>query len=441
MSIKTFSGKWHVPNEQENESQSFSGILRISENGVITLEFTLGRDEPEKLIPGLEQNLRQINNQAPIPLIVGYAKDLETNNDVGFSLYHLEIVGYTRSGLTHVTLEARYASTILQFKKTEGLKFQSSMMKFEGMDEWLDKNGFEIKSHDDTKQYKTTVEFTQPKPIDIIKTKSEQVYFYFRASSPMFANTNRVTIDQSIFLNWENKDPKSINELIAFSDRLQNFFSFISTYPARRLQHEIRLLKGKYNPKKSNGYLNLDLYYKDRAIQFKDHAKKSDFLFTYSTFGDQSKEILANWISIYEKYTIAFDQYFDMKYNKNLHLTSRLTTMTSILEIVYVKIFDKDPRNLALKLNNLIGAKKELFSSLPISKDNMVEQIVAVRKYFVHGTTSDHFVEENTSERSMLKFSIQLENIFKIFILSELGISDDDISKMITRQPWKWGVK
>jgi hypothetical protein len=440
MSIKTFSGKWHVPNEEENEIQSFSGILRINENGALTLEFTLERDEPGKMIPGLAHNLGQINNQVPLPLIVGYAKDLTTNNDVGFSLYDLEIIGYTRSGLTHVTLEATYASTILQFKKTEGLKFQSSMMKFEGMDEWLDKNGFEFKSHDETKQYKTSVEFTQPEPIDIIKSKSEQVYFYFRASSPLFANTNRVTIDQSIFVNWENKDPKSISELVAFSECLQNFFSFISTYPARRLQHEIRLLKGKYNPKKSNGYLNLDFYYKDRAIQFSDHAKKCDFLFTYSTFGDQSKEILANWISTYENYTIAFDQYFDMKYNRNLHVTSRLTTMTSIIEIMYVKIFNKDPRNLTLKLNNLIEAKKELFNSLPVSKDNMVNQIVAVRKYFVHGTTSEHFQDENTSERSMIKFSVQLENIFRIYILSELGISDAEIKKMINRQPWKWGI-
>ena len=441
MATKTFSGKWNVPNESKNESQSFSGILRISENRVITLEFTLENDEPEKVVPGIGQSLRQINNQVPFPLIVGYAKNLETNNDTGFSLFDLEIIGYTRSELTHVTLEAKYATSILQFKRTEGLKFQTSMMKFEGMDEWLDKNGFKIKSHDNTKQYKTTVEFTQPKPIDIIKSDSEQVYFYFRASSPMFANTNRVTIDQSIFVNWESEEPKTLSEIVTFSDRVQNFFSFISTYPSRRLQHQIRLLRGKYDEDNYNRYLDLEFYYKDIAIQFRDYAKKSDFLFTYSTFGDQSKDILVSWISIYEKYTIAFDQYFDMKYNKNLHVTSRLITMTSILEIIYVKIFDKDHRNLALKLNNLIDTKKDLFCSLPVSQNNMVEQIVAIRKYFVHGKSSEHFHEENTSEKSMIKFSIQLENIFKIYILSELGITDVDILKMIKRQPWNWGSK
>lgn len=440
MTTKNFSGKWHLPNDQENETQSFSGILRISENGVLTLEFTLERDEPDKVIPGIEQSLRQINNQVPIPLIIGYAKDLGTNNDIGFSLYDLEIIGYTSSGLTHVTLEVRYATTILQFKKTEGLQFQSSMMKFEGMDEWLDKNGFEIKSHDDTKQYKTTVEFTQPKPIDILKTKSEQVYFYFRASSPMFVNTNRVTIDQSIFVNWENEEPKSLGELVSYSDRLQNFFSFISTYPARRIRHQIRLLRGKYDEEKHNGFIDLEFYYKDRANQFRDHSKKSDLLFTYSTFGDQSKEILANWISIYDKFTIAFDQYFDMKYNQNLHVTSRLITLTSILEIVYIRLFDKDP-NLATKLNYFVTNKVDVFGSLPISKGNMVEQIVAVRRYFVHGKTSVHFSEENITERSMIKFSIQLENVFRIYILSELGISDTDITKIINNQPWKWGVK
>ncbi len=439
MPHKTFSGKWRVPSDTESKPQSFSGILNIYETGIITLEFTLERNEQEKVIPGLGQRLRQINNQAPIPLITGYAKDLETNTDISFTLFDLEVIGYSRSGLTHITLEAKYATTVLQFKKEDGVKFQSSMMKFEGIDEWLDENGFEISSVDDPYLYKTNVEYIQPEPINIVQSVSEQVYFYFRAKSPMIANSNRVTIDQSIFINWETEEPKTIEELISFSDRIQNFFSFISTYPTKRLKHEIRVLKGKYDKENHMGYLSLEFYYKDRAAKFEDHAKKSDFLFTYSTFGDQSIEILANWIFIYEKYRIALDQYFDMKYNKNIHLTSRLLTLTSILEITYVKLFDDDPRNLTLKLNNLINRKERVFNSLKISKDNMIEQIVSVRKYFVHGNTSRYFNEENTSQKSLLTFSVQLENIFKVYILSELGIGDEEVTKMIARQPWKWG--
>ncbi len=439
MNTKTFSGTWQVPSKAENETRSFSGVLSITENGIITLVFTVDDSEKEKVVPGLLKSLYQINNQIPIPLITGIAKDLETYSDQVFSLFNLEIKDYTSSNLMHISLEAQYCFKSLKVNTIENLKFQLSMMKFEGMDTWFDINGFEIKSNSKTNQLQTTVKFTQPEPIDIFISEKEKAYIYFRASSPILANTNKITINQSVFLNWENDEPKSLIEIINFSDRLQNFFSFISYYPARRLKHQISLLKGKYDPEKPKGFLNLDFYYKDRASHFKDHSKKDDFLFTYSKFGDQSKEILANWFIIYEKYSIALDQYFDMKYNNNLHVNSKLITMTSILEIMYVKIYNKDPRDLSLKLNELIKTKKEIFCYLPISKNNLVEQIVAVRKYFVHGKESIHFIKVNTSDRSMLWLSFQLENIIKIYILSELGISDDDIIKIINYQPWKWG--
>jgi hypothetical protein len=439
MNKKTFMGNWQVPKTSEQQFKSFSGTLTLFENGNINLDFTIDDTELELLHPKLVNNLHQINNQAPIPLISGRAKDLESNTISDFSLFDLDIINYSGPGLLHVTLQAKYSITGLRFQKFDNLKFQLSMMKFEGIDIWLDKYGFNINRHDDTLPFKTTIVFTQPEPIEIIKSDIEQVYFYFRATSPASVNSNKVTIDQSIFINWECHEPKAFNELICVSERLQNFFSFISSYPSRRIKHQIRILKGEYNQKTHLGYKNLEFNYSDRTIEFNDHAKKSDFLFTYSTYGEKCKEILANWLSTYATHTLALDQYFDMKYSKNIHLTSRLITLTSVLEIFYINKFKKDP-SLKIKLNYLVAGKEKLFDVLPIAKNDMITHIADVRRYYVHGNKSKIFKEEHIHEGALNRFCMQLENIFKIYILSEIGISDEEILKIINRQPWRWGV-
>lgn len=363
--------------------------------------------------------------------------------DVDFTLTDLLLVAYSQSGLTRVVLEAAHAIT--NFNPCSGnlLKFQNTMVKIDGIDSWLNINGFEIKGSKHTRKFSTKIEFKQPEPIEVLKTSNDNIYFYFRANSPMFAHSNEVTIKQSIYLNWETETAHTISDSIAFAEKIQNFFTFISFGSRKRLGHELKQLKGKYNSKKPGTYLNHELFYSEKFSKSKEgfDQEQFDFIFKYKNFEERSIQAVVKWLQIYDKYKIAFDQYFDMKYAASSYHTSRLITLTSILEILYVKYFNDDHRDLARKLNHLIQNKSTVFDLLPISRDNLIEKIVAVRKYFVHGTQSrQHFDSINITSQRLILINLQLENIFRVYILSELGIADQEIIEFINRKTWLWGV-
>lgn len=444
MTTKKYTGIWHLPpDKDETKTQSYHGLLTISELGKISLEFTLPREVVEEELLEVNQNLHRINSQIPIPIIHAKVKDSESMNDVDFTLTDLLLVAYSQSGLTRIVLEAAHAITNFNPCHGNPLNFQNTMVKIDGIDSWLNVNGFEINGSKHTKKFSTKIEFQQPEPIEVLKTSNDNIYFYFRANSPMFADSNEVTIKQSIYLNWETETPHTISDSITFAEKIQNFFTFISFGSRKRLGHELRQLKGKYNPKKPGTYLNHELFYPEKFSKSKEgfDQEQFDFIFKYKNFEERSIQAVVKWLEIYDKYKIAFDQYFDMKYAASSHHTSRLITLTSILEILYVKYFNDDPRDLARKLNHLIQNKSTVFDLLPISRDNLIEKIVAVRKYFVHGTQSrQHFDSINTTSKRLILINLQLENIFRVYILSELEISDQEIIEFINRKTWLWGV-
>lgn len=445
MTTKKYAGVWHFPKKDKTETKakSYPGLLTISELGKILLEFTLPRTVIEEELTEINQNIYRINSQIPIPIIHAKVKNSESLNEVDFTLTDLVMVAYSQSGLTRIVLEAAHAITNFNPCSGNPLIFQTTMVKIEGMDSWLNINGFDIKSSRHSKKFATNIKFTQPKPFDIVKTENEHLYFYFRATSPMFAYSNEVTIKQSIYLNWETETLHTLNESAAFAEKIQNFFTFISFGSRKRLGHELRMLKEKYNSKKPGTYLNHEVFYSEKFSNTTENfdQERFDFLFKYTSFEERSLLIIAKWLEIYEKYKIAFDQYFDMKYAASSHHTSSLITLTSVLEILYVKYFNDDPRDLARKLNNLIQAKSTVFDLLPISRNNLIEQIVTVRKYFVHGNQArQHFDLNNTTSTNLILINRQLENVFRVYILSELGITDQEIMGFINRKTWLWGV-
>jgi len=46
----------------------------------------------------------------------------------------------------------------------------------------------------------------------------------------------------------------------------------------------------------------------------------------------------------------------------------------------------------------------------------------------------------STQKANISKHISSLETIFRIHLLIELGLNQEDISKMIERKPWQWGI-
>lgn len=434
---QSYTGYWYIPSE-EKISIKWYGTLTINENKEISLDFVLSREDLYNCFPNLDNVLNNINQQVSIPIICGYGKNVKTQNDLGFTLLDLQIIGYSSSGLVSLKLEAKYALTYYHFKDTEDLLFSSSVVKFEGFDQWMDKNGFSILECEQSKQLSTNIKYTQPNPIELLNNDIVKIYFYFRASAPaFFIRSHQTEITQSLHLNFEFKSPIPLEEVKFYNEKIQNLFTFIFSQPSQRIVSQV-------NTNHTTDSTASDLIYSDLVKNKSNDFSKWNFIFTYSEVEEQFPIIFQNWLKFYNDYEPALVQYFDNLYLNNGHIISRFISTLSILEIYVSRKcpnLDKKGSGLKIKLEKLILDLGEINTQLFKFKDDFSEEVNLIRKYYVHGNQVTSKIEDYMLTKEYITGHIRsLENIFKTIILIELGFNQTDIIKFINRQPWCWGI-
>ena len=436
--IETYIGYWFIPSENP---KNWSGTLKISKENRIFLEFVTTEDEINNIAPEIFQQVHQINNQVPIPLINGYAKNSTTKKDIGLTLIDLELISFNRSGLITLTLEAKFCLNYYQVQRNDQLLFKTLMVKFDGFDIWMDKNGFVVEDDIDDPQFSTQVKFRQPESIELLKTELLDIHFFFRAKSPTFFITgNEALIQQSLYLNIDFENPQSLDELTFYNEKIQNFFSLINTYPTQRCDCQVKLYKDEDNSNSNIGDRTIDLIYEERVPNFSEHIKRSSALFLYSEVENQFKSFIENWFRLYKLYEPALDQYFDTMYFNQGHVISRFVNILSVLEIYHSRKFNKSI-NLKDKLKDLVSQLGVINSKYFKFSDEFVDEVILIRKFYVHGNKVISKLTEAMQRKETISIHVRsLENIFRIHLLLELGLNEDVLSKLIARKPWQWGV-
>ena len=434
---QSYTGYWYIPSKELTPAKWY-GTLHIKENNQISLEFVLSREDLYSCFPNLDNILNNINQQESIPIICGYGKNVNTQNDLGFTLLDLQIIGYSSSGLVSLKLEAKYVLTYYHFKDTEELLFSSSVVKFDGFDQWMDKNGFSILESEQSKRLSTNIKYTQPNPIELLNNEIVKIYFYFRASAPaFFIRSHQTAITQSLHLNFEYKSPIPLDEVKFYNEKIQNFFTFIFSQPTQRIVSQVNTINNIDSTAS-------DLIYSDIVPNKSNDFSKWNFIFSYTEVEDKFPSIIQNWFQFYTDYEPALVQYFDNLYLNNGHIISRFISTLSILEIYVSRKhpnLDKKGSGLKIKLEKLIHELGEINTQLFKFKDDFSVEVNLIRKYYVHGNQVTSKIEDYMLNKEYITGHIRsLENIFKIIILIELGFNQTDIIKFINRQPWCWGI-
>jgi hypothetical protein len=135
----------------------------------------------------------------------------------------------------------------------------------------------------------------------------------------------------------------------------------------------------------------------------------------------------------YDTFGSALNQYFDVFHRKNSHTVSIFTSLLSIIEIYFFRKYNNDP-SLNIKLDKLIELNKDVIELFIDEPFEYSKKIVAIRRYYIHG--KGEFSKENLNT-----ITYQLENIFRVILLSEIGFSEDEIIKMINKAPWYWSIQ
>lgn len=440
LAIKSYTGIWQIP-RKDTKPQIWSGMLSIYEDNRIELEF-VSKDEDIKICaPEIFAQLKSINTQKPIPLIVGQAKCNESGKDMSFSLIDSLLSGYQRSGLTSIKLEAKYCFDKYQVRDPAQLKFRLLMLKLEGFDEWMDMNGFNVKPEHEETAFQVSVSYKQPDRIVLIKNESFECYFYFRAKAPgFFVSGNRAEIEQSLFLNVEFSSTQTPQEIVMFSERIQNYFTLLFFYPARRLESSLRYSKEVPDFEVNLGNQDIDFFYDESLVVFSNKSKRINFPITYSQIENKMPTYFKTWLDLYDVYDHALEQYFDTIYFNRGHLVSRFVSFLSVLEIFCERKYPEKFKYLKDKLKELKKMIGEPISDKINFDAHRIHVIIDIRKFYVHGNKTI-LNDSKLSPLYLIEQNVRtLDNVFRILLFKEIGFEDAEIVKMIESRPWLWGL-
>jgi len=428
---QSYTGYWYIPSKEIKPTKWY-GTVHVKENNQIVLEFVLSREDLNICFPNLNDVLNKINNQVSIPFICGYGKNINKNDDLGFTLLDLVIVGYSSSGLVSLKLEAKSALTYYHIDDPKDLLISSAMTKFDGLDTWMDKNGFKIEGGKQEKQYSTNINYDQPDSIELLNNEFVKIYFYFRTISPAFSvKGSHATITQSLHVNFEFRSPNTLETIMYYNEKIQNLFTFIFSRPTQRIDSQIKIIN--YTDSTAS-----DLIYSDNVQNKLNDLSNWNFIFSFSEVEDNFPFIFQNWLRLYNDYEPALDQYFDNLYFNYGHIISRFISTLSILEIYFSRKFpESDKLGLKKKIDQLILDLGEINTQTFQFETSFSEEVILIRKYYVHGNQVKSKLEDYMLSKEYISKHIRsLENLFKTILLIELGLSENEIIKFIKRKCW-----
>ncbi len=208
-----FKGFWWTPDQPTNK---FPGDLEVDQSGTLVLTILVNQNYADYFI-------NESSKSKKIQIINGYARDQITKKDLAFSLFDNSIYSSHVSGLAEFKIQSRFAVTTKFFKTINEFKLGSAFIELKLLDEWVSVSGINIK-HKATRKFKFTVDYSQPRPITLLKRKEYHLYLWF------YAKTNSTPkdfkIEQRPRINIDFKKEKRFEEFIKLYELIKNFFSF-----------------------------------------------------------------------------------------------------------------------------------------------------------------------------------------------------------------------
>lgn len=203
-----YKGKWFLPNDPENV---ISGILKFDPKEDIRLE----------LIGAFDYDLEKID--VIWGIIIG--KDVTLYNC--FEIKRENIGGNLELG----TYACNFVLVGAHFKDKQDIKFNKSKISYSHLDDWLNiSSGFKIGY--DRKNYKTSIEYTLPDPIDVQLTPELKLTLNITAKLPTRKMVQKeATIRQTTFANFESKRKRTFDNVLGNAFHFQNFLTILTQKP------------------------------------------------------------------------------------------------------------------------------------------------------------------------------------------------------------------
>jgi hypothetical protein len=420
MKEEIYTGYWWLGGDSKNYIQ---GTLRIKDNKVGRLDIIGKSDDIQRAFPSLHPNA-DILNISNLEIINGYAKGGDEEKDTSFCLVNCLALRHVYSGLDLFEIQPTYILKTILFKTLKEIRFQEVFLKFDHLDDWVSKHGFEINDSRFSKKFVSNVTYSQPDPIILLNNSKYKIYLFFRAYAPIYGAKNSVTISQSVFFNLQFKRRQKLSVVAKHIMQIQDFFSFMVSVPVGKKKIEFRKFTHRSSTKNKSANNTGELLYPDNVKSTEEKMSSKEMLLNFDIVSKNSANIMELWFQKYNELEPVMRFYFDTYYSRYLSPRTRFLNLLFALEIYYKSKIGG--RQVAFKsaLTQLYKDFYFIVKFLYPTKKSFIEKLLNTRKYFVHDNTE---VKKTSiiKEEELFNQSDYLRALLQSIILKELNFEND----------------
>lgn len=359
----------------------------------------------------------------------------------------------------------------VHFNKLEDIKFKNISVQYLHLDNWLGISGFQPGLPD---QNGITIKFIPPAQIKASINDNYNIIIGFHSSYQInHDGPRKVTLDQTANIIVESKIGNTFEDFLQILFHLRNFLSLGVMAPEYPL-----LIKGQSELKKIQAqnqviYEDITIYY--ILVNAPDTLKTihdMHMLFTYREISDNFELYIKNWFNKKETLEPVFNLYFATLYDPQMYLNHKFLSLIHAIETYHRRtmknyvlpkeqyesrtkeIINSVPQQykgwLCWKLNygnepDLRSRLKELLEKFSFTlnesqgyNSKFIEDVVNTRNYHTHfdEKLKDKVVQSN----DMFKLTQKMRVMLEIFLLTELGFTEEKITTLIRRSMQNKGI-
>jgi len=349
------------------------------------------------------------------------------------------------------------------FGEKEQICFKSFAFSVDGLDEWHEISGIEVKN--DFASKSTVVSFDPPAEVPLWSDGSAALSLRFAWTLPS-QHLTHATVSQKSYLRIEAKEPQPFDYFTKIAYQLVNFFTLavdatISLSEVVCSHPDVVLETGagtKYEQP-------IRVFYASHPFsEQRPKISGHEMLFKMTDLAGNPQSAFQAWFAAYERVMPALNLYFSAKAGAHRYLDSRFLALAQSLETYHRRTFSRTrmpATEFAAALQaTLEGAPQqhrewikarlehgneisladrltELFAAFPIyfgddaARKKILRWIVDTRNYFTHWDPSQKKRAAQGSD--LLNLVNKMEVLLQLLFVREVGFSDSVIARAVDR--------
>jgi len=333
---------------------------------------------------------------------------------------------------------AKYKSNFLligaHFTSKRDISFNKISVHYSHLDEWLNIDSGFKKIETNTKDYKISIEYELPQPIDVQLNTETKLTVNLVATSPSTNTVQKdVVIRQKAFIDFKYKRKATFDKVLEDTFHFQNFLTLSLQRPAFHKE-----VFGQMTIKGTNGLHKIQIFFQVNHLpEIEKELHPIDILIHYKRIAPKFATVIKSWYDKKSSLETAADPFFSTYYNPYLYTTDKFLNLARSIEAFHrdtVGIIDPSTRKeyyfkkRAIEVYDMFS--RQFNSTLKIAnKTKFIDTIKNYRNDYTHSNPILKSKDKRYLELHYLSEKIQI--IMTCALLHEHNLTKKEIKESI----------